>query len=245
MVVKTKSVFAMEKLFTVLLLGLSISASAQIEFTKLESTDKDNPMDISNILELESVKGSPLGFRAWLKGRAVSINRDTSGYYLINYHTQGDGVFFMDSATKDVFETDESNIASLLISSDEGNENLFRRIPWHEFKVYPKNPRICQILVDKPGFELVKYYDKKFEKSEDITLPEVNRVAYLDFYIPEERYFWRGENEEQYAEVNFTKSWLKTILNKEQQKRFKDYQRQNKVRWKKEQEVIAMLEAVL
>lgn len=235
----------MEKIYTLSLLVIGMSLQAQVQFTKLESGDKSNPMDISYLVEPEMVKGTPLGFDEWKRGRVVNTSGDTSDYYLVNYHTLGDVVYFKTEGTEELYKTDEASIAALLIDNDKGATNRFERVLWQNFAEFPENARICQVLFRTEGFDLIKYYDKVLEEYDDRENIQVSRIADMDYYDPKVRYFWRQDSDGQYEEIDFGKNWLRDNLDREQQKLMKDYQKQTKVRWNREEEVIAMLASIL
>ena len=235
----------MRKLYFLYLLTLTVALQAQVQFTKLEMGDKSSPMDISYLVEPEMVKGTPLGFDEWRKGKVVVATGDTSKTYLINYHTLGDVVYFKDVETDELYKTDESSITALLIENEAGKMDLFERVLWQNFAEFPKDPRICEILVRKNGFELIKYIDKELTEPDEKENIHVSRLTILDYYAPKERYFWRPDSDSQFEELSFNKNMVAEVLNKEQQNKAKDYQKKNKVRWNKEAEVIAMLNSIL
>ena len=236
----------MKKPIILLSLMLSAGLHAQISFEKLESKGKDDPMDISYLVEPEMVRGTPLGFNEWRKGRVVVTSGDTSDYFLINYHTLGDVVYFKNEQTEDLYMTDETSIQALLLTNpDTGNVDRFERILWQNFEEYPKDPRICQILVWKPDFELIRYFDKELEKPEETSNDKFDRRPVLEAYNPKVRYFWRSSDAGLFEEVDFNKNWLREVLSKDQQDKMKDYQKANKIKWNDDDEVVAMLNEIL
>ena len=232
----------MKLLTTLFLLGISAALQAQIAFEKLESGSGSPLNDINYIMNPKYTNGNPLGFEEWRRGRVVVESGDTSEYFMINYHTLGDVVYFKDLNSGLLYMTDETKIERLLIQDAEAKERVFERIEWQSFIEFPEYSRYCEVLLRAEGFDLLKYFDKELEDPDDA---DIKRVVRFDTFLPNIRYFWRAGADYKYEEVSFNRNWLKEVLSEEQQEKIKEYQKKNKMRWSREDEVLEMLSKIL
>lgn len=233
----------MKYIVSLLIFLSAFSLNAQIELNQLNYGGGGKYTDLMAVINPSNIKGSPLGFDEWRKGRFVVVGGDTSTYFLINYHTEKDQLYLKKIGTEEIFETNEDLIEVLLLENFEGEVETFVKVDWHSFKRFPDYSKYCQQLIMKKNFQLIKYRDKVLER------PDMKQDSYsgpkIEEYVLKERYFWRNSDRQPYEEISLSRSSLKLIFSETQEERMKQYLKKNRVKWNRETEVLQMLEAIL
>lgn len=188
-------------------------------------------------------EGHMLAFDEWRYGFYVDINGDTSEHLLFNYHTNSDKLFARKPQEGMVLNLNENLISLLILDKNEGEgQEKFELINWQSFEDFPDYSRFCVKLIDKPDFEIIKYYDKRLRVRQGRIdgYSEGAKPAYLS----KPRYFWRKTNNDSFKEIELTRQNVQSILSKKQQEEIRGYIKANKLKWSREEDVLRMLASV-